>query len=347
MKVFKSKWNKRFLVGLSVLSMLALAGCGSTGSKGTNGTASAAKGSPKPVEIKFATVGPDDHPYTIGAAKFKELVEAKSNGQIHVTLYPNGQLGGELQMAEGVKAGTIQMTAVTSDGTLPAYVKDMQVFSVPYLFRDDTHVWKTVDGEVGQQLNKQMEAQGFKELGFWELGWRDFTDSKREIKSASDMKGLKIRVQESKVWTALTDALGAVAQPIAFNELYTALQQGVVDGQENPPASIRSMKFYEVQKYMTLDRHTFAPGSILMNLSFYNNLTPQQQQWVQEAVKESEAYQRDKIAKSEQNDIAFLKTKMTVTEPDRQTFVDATKDVPSHISSLVSPDLINKVKAVK
>jgi tripartite ATP-independent transporter DctP family solute receptor len=344
MRFFKSKLNRSVIAGLTILSMLTLAGCGTAT---TNGSGTGAKGSSKPVEIKFATAGPEDHPYTIGSMKFKELVEAKSGGQIKVTLFPNGQLGGELQMAEAVKAGTIQMTAGTSDGPMPAFVKDMQVFSVPYLFRDDAHVWKVLDGEIGQQLNKQMEAAGFKELGFWALGWRNFTNSKREIKSASDLKGLKIRVQESKVWIALTDALGAFAQPIAFNELYTALQQGVVDGEENPPASIKSTKLYEVQKYMTLDRHTFAPGSILMNLSFFNNLTPQQQQWVQEAVKESEPYQRQKIAATEKSDIEFLKTKMNVTEPDSQSFVDATKDIPNKISDLVSSDLINKVKAVK
>lgn len=304
----------------------------------------------KPVEIKYATVGPDEHQYTIAAIKFKEIIEAKSDGRIKVTLFPNAQLGGEREMAEGVKMGTIEMTTVTSDGALPAWVPDTQVFSIPYLFRDREHVYKALDGVLANELNPKFEAQGFKHLGFVELGFRHFTNNKREINSAADMKDLKIRVQEAPIWFALIKALNGTATPIPFNELYTALQQGVVDGQENPLGTIRSMKFYEVQKHLALDAHTYAPGSVIMNKAFFDKLSPEDQKLVQDAVDEMKAYQRNLIAGKDEENLKFLKEQgMIVTEPDRQSFMDATKDIPSleEVKKLVRPELVEMVRNVQ
>ncbi len=302
------------------------------------------------VEIKYATVGPDEHQYTIAAAKFKELIEEKSEGRIKVTLFPNAQLGGEREMAEGVKMGTIQMTTVTSDGALPAWVKDTQVFSIPYLFRNREHVYNALDGVISEELDPQFEKAGFKNLGYVELGFRHFTNNKKEINSASDVAGLKIRVQEAPIWFALINALEGTATPIPFNELYTSLQQGVVDGQENPLATIRSMKFYEVQKYLALDAHTYAPGSVIMNLDFFNNLSDEDKRLVKEAVDEMKVYQRNLIASQDEENIEFLKGEgMIVTEPDRETFMEATKDIPTldKVKELVNPDLVEKVRNVE
>ena len=302
------------------------------------------------VEIKYATVGPDEHQYTIASTKFKEIIEEKSEGRIKVTLFPNGQLGGEREMAEGVKMGTIEMTTVTTDGALPSWVPDTQVFSIPYIFRDKEHVYKALDGALADELNPKFEEQGFKHLGFVELGLRHFTNNRKEIKSANDVKDLKIRVQEAPIWFALIKSLKGTATPIAFNELYTALQQGVVDGQENPLATIRSMKFYEVQKYLTLDAHTYAPGSVLMNKSFFDKLSAEDQKLVQEAVNEMKEYQRDLISSQDEDNLNFLKENgMIVTEPDRQSFMDATKDIPNleEVRKLVRPELVELVKGVQ
>lgn len=302
------------------------------------------------IAINYATVGPEEHQYTIAAIKFKELIEEKSQGRIEVTLFPNAQLGGEREMAEGVKMGTIQMTTVTSDGTLPAWVKDTQVFSIPYIFRDRDHVYKALDGVISEELNPQFEKAGFKHLGFVELGFRHFTNNKKEINSASDVKGLKIRVQEAPIWFALLNALEGTATPIPFNELYTALQQKVVDGQENPLATIRSMKFYEVQKYLALDAHTYAPGSVLMNLDFFNSLSEEDQKLVQEVVDEMKVYQRNLISTQDEENIKYLKEQgMVITEPDRESFMEATKDIPSldKIKELVRPELVEIVRNVK
>jgi len=333
-----------------VLVLLFGTACSSSNQAPAQSDGKAGGGEQKPIEIKYATVGPDEHQYTIAAIKFKEIIEAKSDGRIKVTLFPNAQLGGEREMAEGVKMGTIEMTTVTSDGALPAWVPDTQVFSIPYLFRDREHVYKALDGALSDELNPKFEEQGFKHLGFVELGFRHFTNNKKEINSAADMKDLKIRVQEAPIWFALIKSLKGTATPIPFNDLYTALQQGVVDGQENPLATIRSMKFYEVQKHLALDAHTYAPGSVLINKAFFENLSAEDQKLVQEAVDEMKAYQRDLIAGKDEENLKFLKEQgMAVTDPDRQSFMDATKDIPNldEVKKLVRPELVEIVKGVQ
>lgn len=331
---------------LLALSLIFTAAC----SKTTPSTGSGENKDDKVIIIKYATVGPDEHQYTIASRKFKEIIEEKSGGKIKVELYPNAQLGGEREMAEGVKLGTIQMTTVTSDGALPAWVPETQIFSIPYLFRDREHVYKALDGELGKFLEEKFLEKGFKHLGFVELGFRHFTNNVREIKEPADMKGLKIRVQEAPIWFALIEALGATPTPIAFNELYTALQQGVVDGQENPLATIRSMKFYEVQKYLTLDAHTYAPGSVLINPDFFNSLSEEHQRLIIEAVNEMKVYQRDYISGKAEEDLQFLKDQgMIVTEPDRSKFVEATKDIPNQerVKKLVPVELVELVRNIK
>jgi tripartite ATP-independent transporter DctP family solute receptor len=346
---------KRQLILLVVgflIAALLLAGCSSQApapqggnsqqSQQGQGTAQGA------IQIKYAVVGPDDHPYTIMAKKFKELVEDKTNGQVQVTIFPNAQLGSEREMAEGVRMGTIQMTTVTSDGTLPAWTPELQVFSIPYLFRDRDHAYKVLDGNVGKELGDKLLAQGLRSLGFCELGWRHFTNNVRPIAKPEDAKGLKIRVQEAKVWFSLVKALGATPTPIPFGELYTALQQRTVDGQENPVATIRSMKFYEVQKYLTLDGHTYSAGSVLINPKFYDSLSPDIQKAIQDSATEAISYQREVIAQKEAEDLQFLKDKgMEVTEPDRNAFVEATKNVPEEVKDMVPLELVEQVRNTK
>lgn len=300
--------------------------------------------------IKYGTVGPDDHQYTIASKKFKELIEKKSNGKIQVQLFPNAQLGGEREMAEGVRLGTIQMTTVTTDGSLPAWVPETQIFSIPYMFRDRAHAYKAMDGKLGAFLAKKFEAAGFVHLGFVELGWRHFTNSVREVKTPDDMKALKIRVQEAPIWFALIKAMNAIPTPMAFNELYTALQQKVVDGQENPLATIRSMKFYEVQKYLTLDGHTYAPGSTIINPKFFTGLSDADRKLIIDCHNEMKDYQRKVIADKADGDLKFLKEqKMIVTEPDRAKFVEATKGIPNQaaVKKLVPTSLVDMVRNIK
>jgi tripartite ATP-independent transporter DctP family solute receptor len=314
-----------------------LAGCGEKTGKESNGA---------PVEIKVATVGNDEHQSTLMAKIFKEELEKNYDGDVNVSIYSNGSLGGEREAAEGVKLGTIQMTIVTSDGALPAWVPDIQVLSIPYLFENKEQAFKTLDGVVSEQLNPKFEEQGFKHLGFGELGFRHFTNNKKEIKSATDMKGLSIRVQEAPIWFALMQSLEASAVPVSFNELYTALQQGMVDGQENPIASIATSKFNEVQKYLTLDGHTYAAVSMIMNKSFYDGLSEDLKSAIDQAAKNAIPRQRKAIDDKEK---AYLKqlenSGMIITNPDKRSFIEATKDLykKEEVKKLVDPNLVELV----
>lgn len=327
-----------------VMISLVITGC--SGGNNNTSVGSGGNSSKGTIEIKIATVGNDDHQYTVAANYFKEELEKLYDGELKIDIYSNGALGGEREAAEGVKLGTIQMTCVTSDGALPAWVQDTQVLSIPYLFETKEEAYRLLDTVISEDLNPKFEAQGFKHLGFAELGFRHFTNNSKEIKTAADMKGLSIRVQEAPIWFALMNSLGSSGVPVAFNELYTALQQGMVDGQENPIGSIYSSKFNEVQKYLTLDGHTYAAGSMIMNLDFYNSLPQDLQEAIDEAAKTSLERQRVKIDEVEKQYIEELKSAgMIVTEPDKSSFVEATKDLYKldEVKKIVDPALVEKV----
>lgn len=337
---------KRLISLVIAVVMLAgiLVGCSGGGSNTESNTGSST-GS-KPVEIKIATVGNDEHQSTIMAKYFKEELEKLYGGELKIDIYPNGALGGEREAAEGVKLGTIQMTVVTSDGTLPAWVPDIQVLSIPYLFQNKEQAYKVLDGVITDQLGPKFEEQGFKHLGFGELGFRHFTNNVREVKSAADMKGLSIRVQEAPIWFALMKSLQASAVPVAFNELYTALQQGMVDGEENPIASIATSRFNEVQKYLTLDGHTYAAVSMIMNKSFYDGLPEDLRAAIDQAAKNAVPRQREAVSAKEAEYLQQLKDSgMVVIEPDKESFVEATKDLYKldEVKALVNPELVELV----
>lgn len=327
------------LTVLLVATMLV--GCGgNTGNKGAAGEGG------EPIEIKIATVGNDDHQSTIAANIFKKELEALAGDQFKVNIFSNGSLGGEREAAEGVKLGTIQMTIVTSDGALPAWVPDIQVLSIPYLFNDKEEAYRILDTVVSEELNPKFEEQGFKHLGFVELGFRHFTNDKREVRTAEDMKGLSIRVQEAPIWFALMNKLNATATPVPFNELYTALQQGMVDGQENPITSIATSRFDEVQKYMVLDGHTYAAESIIMNKGFFDGLSEELQGYIKEAADKTVPQQRAEVDSREAAYLQDLKDSgMVVTEPDKESFVKATEGLylMDEVKKLVNPELVELI----
>lgn len=310
------------------------------------GTASAKSDTYK---IKLGTTGNEEHQSTLAANFFKEKVEELSNGQIVVEVYPNSILGSEREMAEGVTLGSLQMTIVTTDGTLPAWVKETQVLSIPYLFASKEIAYDVLDNTLQPYFAPLFEAQGFKHLAFCELGFRHFTSNKCEMTNAADLAGQKIRVQEAPIWFALTESLQAVGTPVAFNELYTALQQGMVDGQENPIPSIASSKFYEVQKYMILDGHTYAAESILMNLNFYNSLPAELQAAVDEAAAYASAAQRAKVGENEAAQLQQIKDAGTIVceTPDVASFQAATAELylRPEVQALVAPELVEMVRA--
>ena len=298
------------------------------------------------LEFKFAHSGSLEHQYQIGAEHFKKLVEEKSGGEIKVNIFPQAQLGSEREEAEGVRMGTIEVTAIAAGGALPSFVPEMQVLGVPYLFKTREQVYSVLDGAIGEELNAYMQNKGFKNLSFWEVGFRNFTNNVRPIKSPADMKDMKVRVQESKIWMEFIKRLGGIPTPIPFSELYSALQQKVVDGEENPVATIYSMKYYEVQKYLTLDRHTYEAAVILANPKWFEGLTGDQQKIILEAAQETAVYQRKKLQERETEQLKVITDAGVQIEetPDIDAFVEATKDLHKVLGGAVPDELVNKIK---
>lgn len=299
--------------------------------------------------IKFGHSGTKVHQYHIGAANLAELVEKNSNGKMKINVFPDAQLGGERDLAEGTRLGTVDMAVSAAGSVLPLWVPEFQIVEMPFLFRDRAHAYKVLDGDPGNELKGMAEKKGLKVLGFWEVGFRNMTNNKRPIQNPKDMQGLKIRVQQSKVYVEMMKSLGAIGAPIAFTELYSALQQGVVDGQENPIATIRSMNYFEVQKHLSLTFHTYTPGAVMISPKLWNSLTSEQKGILQKSVNESAQIQRKTVADKEAEDLAFLKSKgMAVIEkPDVLAFLKATQPVYSAMADVVPPAMVAKFQGVK
>ena len=238
-----------------------------------------------PTVIKLAHVDPEDvfiSKKGAAARAFKDIVEAETSGSIKVQLFAAGQLGGERELIESTKLGTIQMSMVS--GAIAGYFKPAMVLDIPYLFSSAPVAWKVLDGPFGQELGDAiLKKTGMRVLAYGETGFRNFTNSKRPIKSPADLKGLKIRVMETPLYVTMVKSLGAAPTPISWPEVYTSLQQGVVDGQENPVSVILQAKFSEVQKYLTLDGHTYGADFILINDRFYQKLSADQRGIIQRA----------------------------------------------------------------
>ena len=239
----------------------------------------------KQLVIKLGHADPEDV-YTSkkGAAArvFKDIVEAESSGAIQVKVFPSGQIGGERELIESTKLGTIQMCLVS--GPVAGYFKPAMVFDIPYLFSSAPVAWKVLDGPFGKNLSAALlKKSGLRNLAYGETGFRNFTNSKRPIKSPADMNGLKIRVMETPLYITMVKALGAAPTPISWPEVYTSLQQGVVDGQENPVSVILYAKFSEVQKYLTLDGHAYGTDFFLFNDMYFKKMSPEHQALIKRA----------------------------------------------------------------
>ncbi|MCC8193232.1 MAG: DctP family TRAP transporter solute-binding subunit [Deltaproteobacteria bacterium] len=245
--------------------------------------AALASAAPAAVTIKLAHSSPAANDrLEAGCLIFKKIVEEKTNGAIKVDTFPASQLGAEREQLEGVQMGTIEMAGL-SGGPFPAIFPDIMVFDIPFVFASEEVAYEIMDGPIGKALQeKLLEKTGIRLLAWGENGFRNFTSNKL-IRVPDDMKGMKVRVMENPAYMQMIRELGAIPTPLPFSEIYTALSQGVADAQENASSLTESARFYEVQKHMVIDRHTFGPYLYIMNNDFYNSLTPEQQKIVDEA----------------------------------------------------------------
>ncbi|HZE10494.1 MAG TPA: TRAP transporter substrate-binding protein [Burkholderiales bacterium] len=264
----------------------------------------------QPIIVKFSHVVTDDTPKGKGALKFKELAEAKTKGRVKVEIYPNSQLYKDREELEALQLGAVQMLAPSVSKFGPLGVRKFEVFDLPYLFADEKSLERVVDGPVGTGLFKLLEPKGISGLAYWFNGFKEFTANK-PLKTLDDFKGLKIRIQSSKVIEGEIKALGAIPQVMAFSEVYTALQQGVVDGEENTPSNKYTQKMHEVQKHMTMSDHGVVMYAVVVNKKFWDGLPPDIRKSLDEAMAESTKYVWQ-IAKQE-NDDAVAKIKAAKT----------------------------------
>jgi len=308
------------VIAMTFCAVIALSGCASD-SKTVGDTPAAQQ---KVVTAKLAHVGAPDHIFEVGAQKFAELVKEYTEGSVQIKTYPGAALGGDRDAFEGLQMGTIEFAI---EGPLDSFLPESSMVSLPYMFKDRESVYKYLDSDIAEGIYKGLEEKGVICLGHMENGWRLIT-SNRPINSLADMKGLKIRTPESPVWIDTFKALGANPVPVAFNELYGALQQGVVDGQENPTAHIKTQRFYEVQKYLFISRHMYLDAPLCVSQKFWATLEPKQQDAIKKAAKEAVDYQRQVSASREEEELKFLEEQgMTITEPDTAEFKAATEAV--------------------
>jgi tripartite ATP-independent transporter DctP family solute receptor len=260
----------------------------------------------KPIVLRLAETHPQDYPTTKGDYEFARLVKERSGGRIQIEVYYGSQLGQEKAVIEQVQFGAIDMTRV-SISPVASFVPKLNAFQMPYLYRDEAHMWKVLKGDIGKGLLASLEPFGFIGLGWFEAGSRNFYNSKRPITKPEELKGLKIRVQESELMMGLVSAFGAVPTPMAYGEVYSALQTGVVDGAENNWPSYFSTSHYEVAKYFCLDEHTRVPEIIIGSKISLGRLSKADQDLIKQAALDAIDYQRAEWAKYEQISIDKVK----------------------------------------
>jgi len=270
--------------------------------------------------VKLGVVTKPGSAQNIVAEKFKELVEQRSNGDVAVKIYHSKSIGNETEILQQVQMNTVQMGIITL-GPFDTFDPIVRVINYPFLFKSNEQADDILDGPLGQEILASLERSGFKGLCFSENGFRNLTNNKRPVSGPEDVKGLKIRVMSSALHKTIWQTLGANPTPMPW-PIYTELEQGVIDGQENPLWVMEEYKFYEIQKYMTLTRHVYSPHIDVASLNWWNTLDPSYQEMISKAIREAAQYQRNDNRKKDDARLAFLKEKgMRVEEePDMAAF---------------------------
>lgn len=343
--------KKRSILSLVLAcAMILVVGCGGKEEVAVNQKSEGNTEQGKKAEFvfKLGHLQGGDHPYQAGSVKFKELVESKSNGRIQIDIFPSSQLGNQRDIIEGLQMGTVQLH-VGSVAPVANFAPKLNVLSLPYLFRDKGHAFSVLDGEIGKELAADLETKGIKNLAYWENGWRHLTNVAKPIKTAADASGLKIRIQESPAYISYIKALGSTPTPIPFGELYTALEQKVVDGSEGPLAQLATNKFYEVSKHLTLNAHTYDAAMFLVSKAAYDGLPADLQQVITEAALEAGAYERQLNEDLSGEFLKQLKDGGMVVEenPDLDSFRKAVEPVYAELQDSIGKDLIEKIKNAK
>lgn len=296
-------------------------------------------------DIKLAHVVNENDAFHVCALKFKEVVEAESGGELTVSIYPNAQLGDERNLLESMRMGVVD-SAIITGGPIMNFMPKFGVFDLPFLFSTPEQAYRVLDGEIGKKMLEEMAQHGWKGLAYGERGFRNLTNSKHPVSTPEDMKGLKIRLMQNPVYVDSFRALGANAVPMAWTEALTALQQGAIDGQENPLNVIVSFNLFESQKYLAITRHAYAPNVIMMSMKTWEKLSPELQSIVQDAAVKAAVANRTYDNEKEAEWLQFLKDKgMEVTTPDTASFREAVKPVYEKYEEEFGKELVEAILA--
>lgn len=323
--------NREFFVLASIILVMLLltnlAGC-------SNSAESREEGNTNEYEEMIILVGgtvPDIHPITRALYMFEEIVERESGGAMKVEVYPSAQLGTGREMVEAIQMGNIHMGESTI-APFASWTDEFSLLALPFLFDSREHAFRVVDSDLGRQMADNVaELTGVRVIGFWENGIRQLTNGKKPVRSPEDLKGMKIRVMENPLYLNLFTAIGSNPMPMAFGELYTALQQKTIDGQDNPYAIVATNKFYEIQPYMTELGHVFDFSGFMINEEWYQGLGDKERALIDKAVAEATAYQREEAVKYELEAKKIVEetgVKIEVlTSEERDIFREASKSV--------------------
>ncbi|MCB0836984.1 MAG: TRAP transporter substrate-binding protein [Bacteroidetes bacterium] len=324
---------KNYIYLLLIGSLMILSGCRSESKVRT---------------LKLAHGLPTSHPVHEAMVFMAEQVEKKSEGKMRIDVYPSQQLGDERQCLELLQIGSIAITKVSA-GVLENFAPIIRVLGLPYVFRSKEHHFKVLDGPIGQRLLESPQKYLLRGLCFYDAGSRSFYTKDKPIRTPEDLNGLKIRVMESKTATEMVNGLGGSATPISWGELYSSLQQGVVDGAENNPPSFYTSRHYEICKYYSINEHTAVPDVLIISTIIWNQLNDQEKKWLTEAVEESVPYERKVWEESVAESLKKVQEAgVEVIYPDKEPFMEKLAPVlESYKDDSELYELIQEIRAVK
>lgn len=331
------------LLVLSVLTLALLAACSSDDEAGATNDTGDNSNDEEVFTVRFAMSVPETHASPISFDEIVEEVKEKSDGRLILENYENGQLyPSDREAVEAVQLGNLEATTVATP-TMATFHERFSIFDMPFLFDDRDAAYAAMDGELGETLNNEVEDLGFYALGFGENGFRHILNNKHPVEKPEDMNGLKFRVMENKVYEEMFDELGANSSPLAFGELYTALQQGVYDGMDNPISLVYTMKFNEVQDYLTLSNHTFAPVFTVINKEYYESMPEDLQEILQEGMDKYHERQREITVSQDEEYIQELEKDMEInelTDEQKELFIEELQPIYEKYEDVVGEDLM-------
>lgn len=299
---------------------------------------------PDAVVLKAGHGGQTGHPTHAAMLRLAEIVRERTGGRVRMDVYPDRQIGEEREMVEGLQLGTIDLTAV-STGPLVAFVPQVGVLDLPFLFRDSTHAYRVLDGEAGRDILARFAGRNMVGLGYWENGWRHLT-SRAPVTSPADLRGMKLRTMQNPVHIAAFRNLGASPVPMVWGEVFTSLGQGVIDGQENPLSVIYLNSLWEVQRHVALTRHLYGPHLVLFSKARWDRLPAGAREVIAAAMPEVTAWQRAEVTRLDAEAVARLREKgMVVTEVDTAPFQRAAQATYAQFKDRYDPALVARIQA--